>query len=114
MERTTTPHPGWKGLHVSTIRRKSVIFARQTMHKLCIMHHPSTCADSAHYMCTYRLTNTKFSMLHDRMLAQHTEGEIYCEVRATDLVNRTLCEGSLNWCAMGMPIRKVHASVLFN
>ena len=48
------------------------------------------------------------------MLARHREGEIYYEVRVIDLINRTMCGGSLNWCAMGIPIRKVHASVLFN
>ena len=44
---------------------------------------PSTLDDSARYACTCRCENIELSVLHVALskLAQHREGEIYCEVR---------------------------------
>ena len=63
--------------------RKSVISTHQTTRKLRVIHAPPhvTIACATHALTD--LKNIEFSVLHVALpkLAQHIEGELYCEVR---------------------------------
>ena len=64
------------------IRKKSAIFARQTMRKLRVIHAPPRATIACAMRVLTGVKDIEFSMLLVALpeLAQHREGEIYCEV----------------------------------